>query len=405
MTISLFKTVGTKVVVGAIFFSLLVSPVSTFAQSSEGSTQTTDLAAQLNTLTAALSSIGAAIAGAGYLSENDRYNLLSQLIVISSQIMALRGSSTYVPVDPYSGEATKDTAREAGLTRVRTTFNPATNEAVTDVTVRSRTTRTTYSFPELASSPIFMDKLVRLREILALRVSNDLNVKYDDVTELLQVTARDPIRASVVPVNSSAATYLANNFAQHSILTRIKVLPGVNVGKIRIFTDQDDSVELTLARMADSEGYVSSSGNFTYTREYFINDRLNPYTVYDSSSESMVPQPRAFDSDTDISQAEVEVFLMFLYNDIPFTSRISNFGSKLVRFLVDNGVSYDGSSGSDTQRDCYSSGDKLVVDEFIEFVVDGLEAQYDDIPSITHYLAPLVSDDRGSGCSSRSRIF
>ena len=405
MTTSLFKTVGSKVVVGAIFFSLIISPVSALAQSADAQAPQVDYVTQLNTLFDALTLIGNAVASSNTLTEDERYALLSQLIIISSQIETLRGTGTYTPVTPDAADATRDTAREAGLTRVVASFDPSTNEAVTDVTVRGRVTRTTEAFPELASSAVFTDKLTRLREVLSLRISNDLNVRYADVRDVLFVTARDPLRANIVPVNSSTGTYLANNFAQHSILTRIEVLPGANQGTIRIFTDQDDSVELTLARMPDSEGYVSNSSNFAYTREYFIDDRVNPYAVYDSSSESLVPQPRAFDTESDITQLEVEGFVSLLFSDIPFTSRISNFDSKLTRFLVGNSASYIGTNATDAQRDCYSSGDKAVVDEFIEHVVDGLEAQYEDIPSITYYLAPYENDDRGSGCSSRSRIF
>lgn len=382
----------------AVFFSLILSPVS-------ASAQTPDIAAQLNSLVAALSSIGASIAGAETLSEDERFVLLTQLIGISTQIMALRGAGTATQVDPLETEAAKDSAREAGLTRVLVDFDPATNQTVTDVTINSRTTQTTYTLPELSSSLFFTDKIGRLREIVAMRVSDEVNVKYREVYDLLFVTALDPERLNPIAVNSTVATYLANNFAKHSILTKVQILPGDGTGTIKIFTDQDDFVELTLTREADSEGGISSTGDFFYTREYFIDDLRNPGEVYDSSADGMVPQPRAFDSERNIPEAEVEIFLTMLLNDIPFTSTISNFGSKITRFLVDNPTTIrDSVSTPEDRRDCYTAGDKAVVDDFIEYVVEGLEAQYEDIPSITEYVAPLESDE-GSGCSARTRFF
>ncbi len=398
MKISILKTLSTRLVVLAVFFSLVFSPVS-------ASAQTVDISAQLNSLVAALASIGDSIAGSSYLTEEERYTLLTQLIGISTQIMALRGAGTATQVDPLETEAAKDTAREAGLTRVLVNFDPATNQAVTAVTINSRVTQTTYTLPELTSSLFFTDKIGRLREIVAMRVSDETNVKYREVYDLLFVTALDPERTRPIMVNSSVATYLANNFAKHSILTKIQILPGDGTGTIKIFTDQDDFVELTLTRESDSEGFVSTTGDFFYTREYFTDDDINPSEVFDSSADGMVPQPRAFDSERNIPEAEVEIFLTTLLNDIPFTSRISNFGSKLTRFLVGNPTTMrDSSSTPEDRRDCYSSGDKLVVDEFIEYVVEGLEAQYEDIPSITEYVAPLESDE-GLGCSARTRFF
>lgn len=397
MTTSIFKTLSTKLVVMAVFFSLILSPVS-------ASAQTTDISAQLNSLVAALSSIGASIAGSEYLTDDDRFILLTQLIGISTQIMALRGTNI-TQVDPLETEAAKDSAKEAGLTRVIVDFDPATNQAVVDVTIKSNTTKTTYTLPELASSPFFTDKVGKLREIVAMKISEAENVKYRDVYDALFVTALDPERTKPIAVNSTVATYLANNFAKHSILTKVQIFPGKNTGAIKIFSDQDDFVELTLTRESDSEGDISSSGDFFYTREYFIDDKINPGEVYDSSAEDMVLQPRAFDSERGIPEAEVEIFLTMLLNDIPFTSTISNFGSKLTRFLVDNPTVYrDSYSTPEDKRDCYSSGDKAVVDEFIEYVVEGLEAQYDDIPSITEYVAPFDGDE-GSGCSSKARFF
>ena len=397
MTTSILKTLSTKLVVAAILFSFILSPMSARAQ-------TPDISAQLNSLVAALSSIGASIQNVSTLSEEERYTLIMQLIGISTQILALRGTNAASQVDPLETEAAKDSAREAGLTRVLVDFDPATNQAVTDVTINSRVTRTTYTLPELASSAFFTDKIQRLREILAMRISDAENVKYREVYDLLFVTALDPERLNPIAVNSTVATYLANNFAKHSILTKVQILPGDGTGTIKIFTDQDDFVELTLTREADSEGTISSTGDFFYTREYFIDDRINPGETFSSSADDFVPQPRAFDSERNIPEAEVEIFLTMLLNDIPFTSQISNFGQKLTRFLVDNPITINESASTpDDRRDCYVSADKAVVDEFIEYVVEGLEAQYEDIPSITEYVAPLGGD--GSGCSARTRFF
>lgn len=397
MTKSILSTLSTKLVVLAVFFSIILSPLSAQAQ-------TPDVATQLNALVAALATIGDSIAASPNLTEDERYALMIQLVAISNQIMNLQNNNVGW-VDPMEAEAAKDSAEEAGLTRVRVAFNPTTNEVVTDVTIRSNTTRTTEVLSELSQHPFFASKIERLREIIAMRVSNAENIKFLDVNDALFVTARDPERANPVAVNSNVAVYLADNFSRNSILTKIQVLPGNNTGAIRIYSDQEDYVQLTLEREGDSEGNISNSNTFRYTREYFIDDAINPGETYNPSLEGMDPQPRAFDSEGNIREDEVFGFLTALLNVLPFTSRIPDYGEKLTRFLVGNSIRYDGDLNTpDERRDCYSSGDKVIVNEFIEFVVDGLQAQYDDVEEITEYLAPLGGDGN-SGCSSRTRFF
>lgn len=393
MKTSIFKSISTKVVVAALFLSLVISPVS-------ASAQTTDITAQLSALQAALNSIGEAIVDSRTLSESDRYNLLTQLVAISTQILSLRGSNYTSTVDPLAAEAAKDSAQDAELERVLVAFDPATNEAVIEVTVDGKTTKTTEVITELSSVPVFTSKIGKLREIVAMKVSNDLNVKYLDVYAELFVTARDPLRDAPVPQYSATAIYLAENFAKHAILEDIKVYPGAGKGVIAFYTDQDDIAEITLAREVDGDGGLLNT--YSYKYEYFINDRINSY--YSTSfgrDDEPEPLPRATESASGVTEAEIKEFTRTLFNDVPFTSKISNFDSKLMRFLVENPISYDGSGAVD----CYTSGDKVVVDEFIEYVVDGLEAQYEDVPSLTEYITPFGDRDRGYGCSSKSRFF
>lgn len=393
MKTSIFKRISTKVVIGALFLSIGVSPLSVSAQSP-------DVSGQLNMLQASLVSIGTAISSAGYLSDTDRLNLLTQLVAISTQITSLRGRNTVTVVDPLAAEAAKDSAEAANLTRVRVTFNPATNEAVTEVVVRSNTTRTTEVISELASVTQFTNKIARLREIIAMRVSNNLNVKYVDVYEELFVTARDPLRDGPVPQNSAAATYLAENFAKNSLLEEIRIYPGAGMGVISIHTDQDDIGVLTLAREVDSDGNILNT--YFYQYQYFIDDRINPYfTTTFSRDDDPQPLPRATQTASNVTETDIRAFVRTLFNEVPFTTEISNFDAKLMRFLVQNSISNDGNANTD----CYNSGDKVVVDEFIEYLVDGLEAQYEDITSLTQYITPVVDRDRGFGCSSRARFF
>ena len=396
MKTSIFKSISTKIVVAALLVSFVVSPVSVSAQ-------TTDISAQLTALQAALISIGGAIASSQSLSDTDRFNLLTQLVAISTQILSLRGSTSVVSnPDPLALEATKDSAAEAGLTRVNVSFNPATNEATIAVTQNRNTTRTTRVISEVASLPLFESKIERLREVVAMQISNDLNVKYLDVYDELFVTARDPLRDAPVPPGSAIAAYLAENFARYSLLEEIRIMPGDGRGMISIHTDQDEIAELTLMREVDGDGGLLNT--YAYSFQYFINDRINPYYsptfVRDDEPE---PLPRATESASGVTEVEVRFFLRSLFNEVPFTTQISNFDTRLTRFLVENPVTQDGALP--VGRDCYSSGDKVVVDEFIEFVVDGLGAQYEDVPSITTYIAPQESDDRGSGCSGTSRFF
>jgi len=95
---------------------------------------------------------------------------------------------------------------------------------------------------------------------------------------------------------------------------------------------------------------------------------------------------------------------------VPFTSKISNFEGKLLKFLTQNPTYYETSYSSvaENKLDCYSASDKVVVDEFIEYLVSGVAVQYEDIDSIKHYIAPIKNTEDSffvGSCSSKSRMF
>jgi hypothetical protein len=57
---------------------------------------------------------------------------------------------------------------------------------------------------------------------------------------------------------------------------------------------------------------------------------------------------------------------------------------------------------------CYSDADRVVVGEFIRYLVDGMKAQYYDIGGVTQFLAPVYIDDSyavAAGCTSEATFF
>jgi hypothetical protein len=409
-------------VVGLLLTIFIISPFSMVNAQVASSEQTYTLspADQLDALSAALISIGSAIASSPALSDTDRLTLMRQLVAISSQIVTLRtipfslpsSQLTQVTIDPDE-ERRKDTARQAGLENVKVSYDMATNQVVFVNTYSnsSRNSTTTQSFPELNTVAGFTRKVELLRELATSRVSNQENVRFADVEKILFVSSKDPIRDMPVAPNSATAQYLTDNFAQNSIVNRVEVYPGVHLGIIRLLTDQDEYLDLVIRRELDDSEFGSGRplNTFSYSTNFYLPSRFD--TLSDWEGNPIPPVPKISLTTTGVPEAEIRRYILNLFNDIPFTSQVSNFSPKFLNFLTANPARYVSSNNGvqPSVRDCYVGSDKVVVTEFIKYLVDGLDAQYEDVDDIIAFLAPVVQPeefDFGSSCrSSNTRFF
>jgi hypothetical protein len=400
-------------VTGLLLTIFIFSPLSAALADGEKVDNSGSLssAEQLKQMSVTLVSIGLAVASSTSLNELQRLELMKQLVVISTSILELQKvnpslSTNFIPVplqNTSSGELKKDTAKKVGLERVKVTFNEIKNETIIETFYKSsnKNSKTTHNFTELNSVIGFDEKVQLLRDLVTNKISSEKNIKFQDVKDSLFLTARNPIKDTIITPNSVTAFNLAQTFATNSIVNKVEVYPGDNIGTIRILTDQNEWLDLVLEREVDGNGSLLST--YMSTSNFYFPTKFDQ-VLFGSGGEELKPVPKITEKVTNISKNEIKDEIVMMFSTIPFTSQVPNFNSKLLDFMTSNSIVYNGSSASDIQRDCYSAGDKLVVNEFIKYLVNNLDAQYDDIDKITFYLSP-IGQDYFIGCSSSKRFF
>lgn len=404
------STVRKKSFVGLLILALwgvLCMPVATVEA------QTATVSEQLQSLTVSLTTIGNQIAVSPNLSETDRLQLMTQLVAISNQILQLKNgaqaANSYADYlnPPPDTDATKKSAKEAGLTKVRVRFDSKTNEANTEIFYGSKVKAVQYAFTDLTAIADFGNKIDSLRTKVAAAISADTDIKQGDIRKLVEVSARNPVRDSRITPNSALAIELANDFAQYSIVDSVAVLPGNGEGTIEISTDQDEALVLSLQREFDEDGFYYRPSQYTYSYRFYIK---TPFDILDAAfDESDELVPKVSESTQEVPASEIEEYVTSLFNEVPFTSTIADFETKLIKFLTENPTQYRTSFSTvdSIDRDCYAKSDKVVVNEFIAYLVNGLTVQYEDPEEITTYIAPIASEDEfySGSCTNKKRFF
>lgn len=408
---------------GLLMIMLVLSPFSSVKAEVVGAaTATLSASDQLDALSIALVAIGSAIATSKTISDTDRLILMKQLVAISSQIVQLKSvavfqlpfvmtTSTSSATTTAAAERKKATAKSAGLERVKVSYDIKTNKSIieTRFLTSSKNSTTTYDFTGLNSVSGYTKKVALLRELASIEVSSTTNIKFADVEDLLFITAREPVRDSYISPNSATAVYLAENFAQNTIVNRVKVYPGLGYGAINIITDQGESLTLVLQKdFVDTERFVSSKTTYSYTYSFYFPSPGD--STYDRESGVTTFIPKVSHTLSNVSDTEIMKYIVTLFGRVPFTSQVPNFSTKLLAFLTNNLTVYS-QTGSVipgfTEPDCYSETDKLVVTEFVKYLVDNLEAQYESPDKITKYISPVQQADEREqiGCLNTSKYF
>jgi hypothetical protein len=388
--------------------SLISTPAAVLAQASVSSSE------QLELLSSSLNAIGNLIAASPNLTEADRLTLMTQLVAISGQILALRQGDYKSTYDAYlnpppAADADKEAAKDAGLTRVKVAYDYESNEAVTEIYYGTTVKKATHTFTELASVSSFEQRMADLRTVLSTKISTDTNIKQADVRRLMQISGRDPLLDKEVATNSATANYLLDKFGQHSIVDEVQILPGNGEGAIAIMSDQDETLLLTLTREVDSDGYYYNPPQYSYSYQFFAPTAFDILSF--SSNEDAGPKLIISQVTTEVPTDKIKDHISTLFNDVPFTSKISDFEGKLLKFLTENSAYYETTytTVDDDDLDCYYASDKLVIDDFIDYLVSGVALQYEDIEDKKHYIAPIFNhddDDFGSGgCAAKRRMF
>ncbi len=393
-----------RILSGVLLVAVLLAaaPITTFANERS-------LSEQLADLTVILNDIGTKVA-ATKMSDADRLALMTQLVTISTQIMELKKGEyltsgfVYSPTPAPATDATKKTAKSAGLTSVRAALDVKSSSIKAEYRYGSKIEKQTLLFTDLAAYGNFYDKVGKARELLAKSLSDGTGIKEGDIRDLTFVTARNPLWDKLVTQNSAQAMELFDNFGQNSIVNSVVVMPGNGKASITITTDQKEVLVLNLGVVTDEEGYITSPKKYLYS--YTLHSTDPASYVYFWAEEGA--KPVVAQSSSPIPEKEIKSFTTSLFNEVPFASKISDFEGKLVKFLTANPTYYEyGSVSSTGIKDCYYASDKVVVDEFIEYLVNGVASQYEELPKILKYSTPTVSSDSGymGGCTAKKRFF
>jgi hypothetical protein len=372
-----------------------------------------EMSQQLSLLTTALAAIGMAISTSPELTEAESANLMNQLVAISDQILEIQATLSPIPPDILAeyedADNTRTTVVDAKLNRITLRYDGTARHATATLEFATTTKQRTFTLvpPEGASYSAEIDLITK--QVLD-ELASEFNIQRGGMAQLLRLSARDPIRDTntVIAFNSSVAKEMAENFGKRSIVREIGVFPGKREGVIEFFSDQDESLRLSLKKNYDENNRFL--GTYTYYVHYFVTSKADPYDT-DSEGNPIPPKPKFELFAEDVTTNDIIEVTEIIISYIPFASSISNFDDKLVKFLTDNDTVYMHGAYSgpltDAKRDCYYTSDKTALSEFLTYIVDGLEANYaENIVSNAKYVAPVTFDEYAiGGCEYKKRYF
>jgi len=366
-----------------------------------------------NELTASLLAIGQAINNSTTLTDAETLALMTQLIAVSNSIVTLKENyrmrgliSTPLP----STEDGKVSAEEANLERIIVAYDAETE--VIDVTMRYSTTtiERSYNFTALPTSSSYGEKLSRIITDMETQLSDQTGVLKKEIQKVMFVTSWNPIRdTATISQNSTLAYNLAENFAKYSIVDRVELRPGNGRGELEFYTDQKESLRLTLERNVDENGRFL--GTYTYIIQFFFPSMLTSVMMGSGSIDGQTEEVAQYEQiDREVDEEEVLDFVIGLFTDVPFTTAISNYDGKLMRFLTENNTYYvsDNTTVANPEvLDCYRDSDKKVVTKFVDFLAEGIDVQFENVEDMMHYVAPIRAEEFGSNnaCSQTARFF
>lgn len=414
-----YLSMNKNILTGLLIMILVFSPFS-FVKAEVTKVDSTKLSPsdQLDALSIALVGIGSAIATSVSISDTDRLVLMKQLVAISTQILQLRNGVVFklpfvmtIATTTAAAESRKVTAKSVGLERVKVSYDILTNKSIvsTRYTAPAKNSTSTYDFTELNSVTGFTKKVALLRELAGMEVSSTTNIKFADVEDSLFLSAYETVRDNYIAPNSATAIYLADTFAKNSIVNRVEIHPGIDSGLIKIITDQGESLELILQKdEVDRDRPMAGSPTYSYTYSFYFPSPLD--STYDRETGLTTVIPKISQKSLSVTDVEVMKYIVTMFGRVPFTSQVPNFSNKLLSFLTNNRTYYSQRNSilpSTIGPDCYAPTDKLVVTEFIKYLVDNLEAQYEDPEKITQFISPLQQADERemTGCMLTSRYF
>lgn len=433
-----------KILAVFLMLSFVLSPVAAFAAAD-------DLILQLDLLTATLVSVGAAISGSPAITDQERIDLLNQLILVSSQIVLLRDDiEDQRKAPPAPGQVT---ARDADLRRIILDVDVDTYRVEAKVIMNDNSSTTdTYRVSDRGFVDFF-DKVDDIEDQMVMRLSNILGVSEEDIRDVSFVTAWNPIRdtsidffsgtpvtiedsnGDQVAIGTTEALQIGLGIGQYSIIERVVVDPGNGGASIRLYSDQDEMVELFLRVHGFSEdahrfeeiiyeegplyAVVNASTTFDYSSKVYFPiptyDQLHPpLGCGDPGCADPTPpiRPKLQQLAEDIERDELDNYIAAISEPLPFTEQVDDFQNTALQYLLTNRAYYayyDEDPVSPRSGVCIDEADEIVMVGFVESLLTTFEMQYDDdlLEENVGFVTPSVRKGAfgTNGCRAVTRYF
>ncbi|MEZ4195589.1 MAG: hypothetical protein R3B53_04350 [Candidatus Paceibacterota bacterium] len=366
----------------------------------------TEAEEQLEQLSKDLIIAGDFIMSSETITADERLVLMSQLIAVSNAILTLRKSMRGTVVEEEEvDESGRVSAKEAKINRVIVKFDAPTNTAEVEIITSTTTIENVYKFASVAEKATYEGKIRLVKEEVVTEVSSTTNVVSKDIEDLMFLTSRNPNRINYIHHNSVTANAAFEAFGENSIVNKVVVSPGLKSGSIEFFSDQDESLKLSLAKEFGEhrESGTYELDTYLYRYEFYVSTDMDKYVDLEDDGDGrrvFVKTPKISNTASGVKKEEIVKAITDLFKQVPFTSRVPQFQDKLLKFLTNNrtllGVSRLNYSYSGSLPDCYYASDKVVVLDFIKYLSDGLDVQYEGTAeSMTSFVTPQeVDEDR-----------
>lgn len=385
----------------------------------------------IESLSAALQSIGAQVASSPNISDADRLMLLTQLIEVSQAIVVLQELALQQRISAQ-------TDNQEGDTNVSALVNDDVYRFVAQVDLEEREAEvTTYyhhnqpqtyrretqtiRFTAPDADDTFAEQVRNIEDQLSRTIANDTGYNFSEVRGYLFMSAYNPDREEEFIQNSPRALVIASDFAERSLVESVTLVPDEEIAQIVVSSDQSERVTFEIERNGN---YEWSSDNvddddrellFLYydydvTASMYLT-ALNDYRIPRGDDDPL--RPLITYTEEEMSERDVLEFISGTFSGLPFAEEIPDLETNFLRFMFETEANYEyrgvGQPNQEEINECIDPADRLILDEYVVSLLQGMQVQFINQPGIVVYALPTdsnrdISVDE-SGCRDTAAFF
>lgn len=362
----------------------------------------TDTDVAIAALLVSIDAIGQEIRSSSTISEEDRLTLLTQLIQLSQAVMVLQEVALQQRISEYTNTQEGTSGNSAlgndNVYRFVAVLDQEDNDAEV-TTYYTRDTPRTYrsesqvvAYTTSSDSLSFAEQVAAIEDQISRVIADSAGYDAAEVKGYLFMSARNPLRSEPFRQNGLAASTMGLDFGDRSLIESVTFLPGVDKGTIRVASDQYEYVTFDISKDSDTA--------YSVTASLFINGPGD----HRSETRNDELRPMLIDSQTNLNKREVIDFIEGSFSNLPFAKQLDGLEDAFISFMTENETQYlFGKGGTPTQEQliaCVDPADKLILDEFVVSLLQGMKAQFINVPELVKYVVTLRYD---SDRSSRER--